>query len=77
LCLDQAREVNGAKRAIWKLGRKRLKIGDLVLWKNYRSDKLGIIVGFDIKVLEGDRFRSPELFLQMGALAKQKFLQLI
>ena len=30
-----------------------LKVGDLVLWKNYHSEKLGIIVGFNIKVVGG------------------------
>ena len=32
---------------------KHLKVGDLVLWKNYRNEKLGVIVSFDIKVLGG------------------------
>tara|TARA_R100000008_G_scaffold74737_1_gene53664 strand:- start:1390 stop:1629 length:240 start_codon:yes stop_codon:yes gene_type:complete len=35
------------------LAAKHLKVGDLVLWKNYRNEKLGVIVSFDIKVLGG------------------------
>ena len=32
---------------------KHLKIGDLVLWKNYQSEKLAIIVDFNIKIVGG------------------------
>jgi|TARA_R110002074_G_scaffold284478_1_gene456248 hypothetical protein len=41
------------KEPFGSLAAKRLKVGDLVLWKNYHSEKLGVIIGFDIKVLGG------------------------
>ena len=41
------------KEPFGSLATKHLKIGDLVLWKNYYSEKLGVIVGFDIKVVGG------------------------
>ena len=41
------------KEPFGSLAAKHLKVGDLVLWKNYNSEKLGIIVGFDTKVLGG------------------------
>jgi hypothetical protein len=41
------------KEPFGSLAAKYLKVGDLVLWKNYNSEKLGIIVGFNIKVVGG------------------------
>jgi hypothetical protein len=41
------------KEPFGSLAAKHLKVGDLVLWKNYNSEKLGIIVGFNIKVVGG------------------------
>jgi len=41
------------KEPFGSLAVKHLKVGDLVLWKNYHSEKLGIIVGFNIKVVGG------------------------
>ena len=41
------------KEPFGSLATKHLKIGDLVLWKNYRCDKLGIIIDFDIKMIGG------------------------
>jgi len=41
------------KEPFGSLAAKHLKVGDLVLWKNYHNEKLGIIVGFNIKVVGG------------------------
>jgi len=41
------------REAFGSLIAKSLKIGDLVIWKNYHSKKLAVITGFDIKVIGG------------------------
>jgi len=41
------------KEPFGSLAAKHLKVGDLVLWKNYYSEKLGVIVSLDIKILGG------------------------
>jgi len=41
------------REAFGSLIAKSLKIGDLVIWKNYHSEKLAVITGFDIKTIGG------------------------
>ena len=42
-----------SKEPFGSLAAKHLKIGDLVVWKNYNIKKLAVIIGFDIKIVGG------------------------
>tara|TARA_R100001163_G_C4921360_1_gene101433 strand:+ start:207 stop:446 length:240 start_codon:yes stop_codon:yes gene_type:complete len=41
------------KEPFGSLVAKHLKIGDLVMWKNYHNEKLAVIVDFNIKIIGG------------------------